>query len=40
MGEILVWLIGGMMFFLLALLFSTMISVVENILAWVKRRWL
>jgi len=39
-GEILTWLIGGMAFFLLAFLFLSLISAVEEMLAWVKRRWL
>jgi len=40
MTEILMWAIGGVVFFLLALFFLSVVSVIEGLLAWVKRRWL
>lgn len=40
MGEILVWILGGMAFLLFALFFLSMVSAVEEVLRWMKRRWL
>ncbi len=40
MGEMLVWILGGLAFFGFAFLCLTIISLVEGVLDWVKRRWL
>jgi len=40
MGELLVFLLGGVAFFLFALFFLSMVSIVREILEWLKRRWL